>query len=117
MDAESLREYCLSKKGVEECLPFDEETLVFKVMGKMFLLTNLDGDPAISIKVEPDKGVEMRGMYPSVQPAYHMNKLHWVMVALDGSISDKEIAGWIDASYDLVVSGLTRKQRQELSGD
>ena len=116
MNAEKVREYCLSKNGVKECLPFDEETLVFKVMGKMFLLTNLEGDPSISIKVEPDRGLEMRGMYSSVQPAYHMNKLHWVMVALDGSISNREIFGWIDASYNLVVGGLTRKQKQELAG-
>ena len=114
MELESLREYCLSKKGSEECLPFDDETLVFKVMGKIFLITNLEGEAGISIKVEPEEGLSMREQYPAVLPAWHMNKLHWVTVSLDGTVEDSVLRKWIDCSYALVVNGLTRKLRLEL---
>ena len=114
MNIEGFRKHCLAKKGVTEEFPFGNETLVFKVLGKMFTLTNIEEFTGINLKVDPEKGVELRERYPAVQPAYHMNKKHWITVGVDGSIPDKLIAQWIDESYDLVVSGLTKKQRSTL---
>jgi len=92
MNVGDIREYCLLKKGVTEEFPFDEETIVFKVMGKIFLLTNIN-DPEISVnlKCDPEKAIELREKYESVRPGYHMNKKHWNTVIIDGSISDNEI--------------------------
>jgi predicted DNA-binding protein (MmcQ/YjbR family) len=112
MNIEEFREYCLVKKGVSECFPFDETTLVFKVADKMFALTGLDKPFAITIKAEPETGAHLRELFPSVLPAYHMNKTHWLMVNIDGSVDDKYIKEWIDESYNLVVSSLNKKQKE-----
>ena len=114
MDIEQLREYCLSKPDVTEAFPFDEVTLVFKVCGKIFALTSLDTDPSINLKCDPELAVELRERYPAVQPGYHMSKIHWNTVILDGSISDKLIKEWIDHSYWLVVSKLTKIQKLKI---
>jgi predicted DNA-binding protein (MmcQ/YjbR family) len=114
MDIEKLREYCISKKGVTEEFPFGEDTLVFKVCGKMFALTNLEGDFSINLKCDPELAIELREQYPSVRPGYHMNKTHWNTVFIDGSLSDKLISEWVDHSYNLVVSRLSRKMRESL---
>jgi predicted DNA-binding protein (MmcQ/YjbR family) len=114
MNIEELREYCLSLKGVTEDFPFDETTLVFKVGGKMFCLTDLEGDLSINVKNDPEKNIELREEYPAVKPGYHMNKKHWNTISIDGSISDDMIKNFIDESYDLIVMGLTRKQQQEI---
>jgi len=103
MDIESLREYCISKESVTESFPFDEETLVFKVSGKIFALVSLEGDLTINLKCDPVFALELRERYPAVTPGYHMNKKHWNTVAVEGSIPDKEIFGWIDHSYNLVA--------------
>ncbi len=102
MDIEILRDYCISKKGVTESLPFGDDTLVFKKTGKIFVLANLDGDLSINIKCDPAFALELREKYASVIPGYHMNKKHWNTVLVDGTIPDKEILEWIDHSYDLV---------------
>lgn len=102
MDIESLREYCLNLPEVTEGFPFDETTLVFKVNGKMFLLTDLEGQLTMNVKCEPEKAVELREQYNCVLPGYHMNKKHWNTVIIDGSISDKILMQWIDDSYNLV---------------
>lgn len=114
MTLETYRQYCLSKTGVEETTPFGPDVLVFKVGGKMFTLTDLSDFARISLKVDPEKGAELREQYPAVQPAYHLNKKHWVMVIMDGSISDKLVKQWIDVSYALVVASLPRKDRARL---
>ncbi len=114
MNIEELREYCIGKRGVTEELPFDEDTLVFKVMGKMFLLTDLENPDSINVKCDPLKAIELRERYPAVQPGYHMNKRHWNTVLLDGSVPDDLIFQWIDESYDLVVAGLPLKIRKKL---
>jgi predicted DNA-binding protein (MmcQ/YjbR family) len=108
MNIEDFRTYCLSKKGVTEEFPFDETTLVFKVMGKMFALTDLDGDFSINLKCDPDLAIELREQHPAVQPGYHMNKKHWNTVLMDGSISQKLIFEWTDHSYNLVVCQLPK---------
>ncbi len=114
MNIEGLRDHCLSKKGVTEEFPFDESTLVFKVMGKMFALTDVDDFSSINLKVDPEKGVELRERYRFVQPAYHMNKMHWMTVVLDGEAPDKLVLGWIDESYALVVKKMTKSQKLTL---
>ncbi len=114
MNIEEFREYCIKKPMVTEEFPFDEVTLVFKVAGKMFSLTGLDGDFSINLKCDPEKAIQLREHHPSVQPGYHMNKKHWNTVMVDGSVSDKLLEEWIDHSYDLVVAGLPKKLREEL---
>jgi predicted DNA-binding protein (MmcQ/YjbR family) len=114
VNIESFRSYCLSKKGVTEEFPFGEDTLVYKVAGKMFALTNLEAFSSLNLKVDPETGVELRERHAAVQPGYHMNKKHWVTVLNDGSIPDKLLREWVDSSYDLVVSGLTKTQKSAL---
>lgn len=103
MNIEEFRIYCLQKNDVIESFPFDEQTLVFKVKGKMFALTDLMEPFSINIKCNPDKAIELREHYSCVLPGYHMNKNHWNTVIIDGSIPDKLLKEWIDHSYDLVV--------------
>ncbi|MBT1705254.1 MmcQ/YjbR family DNA-binding protein [Chryseosolibacter indicus] len=114
MDIEGFRSYCLSKAGVTEEFPFGENTLVYKVMGKMFALTDIELFESINLKVDPEVGVELREHHESVQPGYHMNKKHWITVLIDGSIPDKLLCTWIDNSYDLVVKSLTKVKQREL---
>lgn len=115
MNIEELREYCISKKAVTEDFPFDDVSLVLKVGGKMFALISLDEmHQRISLKCDPEYALELREQHPAVQPAYHFNKKHWNMVILDGSISEKDLKHWIDHSYEMVLKGMTRKQREEI---
>jgi predicted DNA-binding protein (MmcQ/YjbR family) len=104
MNIEALREYCLSKMGVEETLPFGPDTLVYKVNGKIFLLTGLDQEQlSFNVKCDPDFAIELRERYLCVQPGYHMNKRHWNTIIVDGSVSSKLLKEWIDHSYTLVM--------------
>ena len=114
MNIESFRSYCIAKNGVTEEFPFDSNTLVFKVMGKMFALTDVDAFDGINLKVDPEEGAELREKYEAVQQAYHMNKKHWITVKIDGSVSDALLKQWIQKSYDLVASGLTKSQKLTL---
>ena len=109
MNIEQIREYCIRKKEVTEEFPFDEETLVFKVVGKIFLLASLESVPLqINLKCDPEKAIELREEYEAVQPGYHMNKKHWNTIIIDGTVPAKKILEWIDHSYNLVVSGLKK---------
>lgn len=113
MDIETLREYCIHKEKVEECFPFDETTLVFKVAGKMFLLADIDSRPiSFNVKCDPGKAIELREKYSFVQPGFHMNKTHWNTVEWDSRANSKLIFSWIDHSYDLVVSSLPKKVQE-----
>lgn len=114
MNIEGFRRYCLQKKGVTEEFPFDKSTLVFKVMGKMFALTDVDEFSSVNLKVDPETGAELRERHSFVQPAYHMNKMHWMTVMLDGEAPDRLVMGWIDDSYALVVKNLTKSQKLAL---
>lgn len=114
MNIESLREYCLSKKGTTEGFPFGEDTLVFKVMGKMYALSNLDGELTVNLKCDPEKAIELREEYSFVLPGYHMSKKHWNTVEINDFVPDQLIMKWIDHSYDLVVDSLTKKLKEEL---
>jgi predicted DNA-binding protein (MmcQ/YjbR family) len=104
----------MSKKGVTEEYPFGEETAVFKVMGKMFTLTDVVEFESVNLKCDPEKGVELRERYTAVSPGYHMNKKHWITVGMDGSIADKLIKTWIDDSYGLVVNSLSKSEKLTL---
>jgi predicted DNA-binding protein (MmcQ/YjbR family) len=116
MDLKSLTTYLLAKKATTEETPFGPEALVYKVMGKMFALVSWDSDPlTIALKCEPGQALFLRDLYPAVRPGYHMNKTHWNTVTLDNTIPEAEIWGMIDDSYNLVVKGLTRAQRDALA--
>ncbi len=114
MNIEEIREYCLSKPGVTEGFPFDDTTLVFKVMGKIFCIANLDGELGLSLKNSPEKVVEMRETFSSVLPGYHMSKTHWNLVMVDQSVTGYQLLTWINESYERVVDGLPRKLKDEL---
>ena len=115
MDVESVRNYCIKKMRVTESFPFDDETLVFKVFHKMFCLLNLTPPQSINLKCDPVKAIELREEYEGVKPGYHMNKKHWNTISLLSNIPEDKIFEWINDSYDLVVSKLPGKMREELS--
>jgi predicted DNA-binding protein (MmcQ/YjbR family) len=116
MNLETFREYCLAKKGVTEELPFGPETLVFKVMGKMFSLTSLDSEVfRFNLKNTPEKNEELRAEYESIIPGYHMNKLHWNTIFVNQSIKETLLRELIDESYELIVKSLTKKIQEELN--
>ena len=114
MNIELFREYCLSKKGVEETLPFGEDTLVYKVMGKMFALTSFSEPDRCNLKCSPDYALDLRAEYSAVIPGYHMNKSHWNTIFFNQDLPDKLILELINHSYDLVVNGLTKTLKNEL---
>ena len=115
MDAGELRRCCLSHPAAIEDFPFGPETSVFKVAGKLFALSALDREPlAVSAKCEPELAAQLRHTYPAIRPGYHLNKRHWNTITLDGSLPDQLVRDLIEDSYDLVVSALPRRVREEL---
>ena len=103
MNIEEIREYCISKEEVSEGFPFDDVTLVFKVTNKMFAILSLDENPSrISLKCTPERAVELREKYDSIIPGYHLSKIHWNTISLDGSVPDNLIRELIYLSYKLV---------------
>jgi predicted DNA-binding protein (MmcQ/YjbR family) len=115
MNIETIRDYCLSKKGSSEDFPFDEETLTIKVGGKIFILIPLEKIPLqINIKCDPEKAIELREKYDCVQPGYHMSKKHWNTIIIDGSLRWGDVKEWIDHSYNQTVMGLKKVQRDKL---
>lgn len=118
MDIESLRTYCLRKKGkITESFPFGEDVLVFKVHGKIFMLARLDEHPpTVNLKCDPNRALELRERFASVKPGYHMNKKHWNTVILDGSIPDAEVRLMVDHAHELVVRGLPQVLSRRILG-
>lgn len=114
MNLEIFRNYCLQKPGVTEEFPFDQNTLVFKVMGKIFALTDIVLFESVNLKCDPEKALELRERYDCVLPGYHMNKNHWNTIVLDGSTPDASILSWLDDSYNLVVEKLPKRSREAL---
>lgn len=114
MDIESYRAYCLGKPCVTEEFPFDENVLVFKVLGKMFALTDVEAFESINLKCDPEMAIELRETYPAVIPGYHMNKRHWNTILMDGSVPDSLVKDWIDLSFQLVVDKLPKKEKEKL---
>lgn len=118
MNLENYYEYCLSKKGVTEHFPFDEDTLVFKVGGKMFALSSLvqweKGEPSINLKCDPDRAQELRAEFSDIRPGFHMSKVHWNTITINGELSNAMVKELIDHSYDLVFKSLTKKLQTEI---
>lgn len=115
MNIENYRNFCLSFPGTTEDLPFDENTLCFKVMGKIFTICNIEKFESINLKCDPVKAIELREMYPDIViPGYHMNKKHWNTVRMQHNLTDELIKEWITDSYQLVVAGLPKKVRDSL---
>ena len=115
MTFDNFRNFCLSFRGVTEETPFDERTLVYKGMGKMFALTDLHDFNAVNLKCDPDKALDLRERYEAVTAGYHMNKKHWNTVAIGGDAPDSELYDWIRHSYDLVYASLPKKLKEELA--
>jgi predicted DNA-binding protein (MmcQ/YjbR family) len=115
MNFEEFREYCLGKPFVSEGFPFDQQTLVLKVAGKMFALSNVDEFNSINLKCDPEKAIELRETFAGIQPGYHMNKKHWNTVSVNEDVSRSLIIELIDHSYDLVFNSLPKKTRDELT--
>lgn len=113
MDIETVREYCLQKKGTKECLPFDDTSLVIKVMDKMFILICLDGDNRICLKCDPERAIELREHYHAIEGAYHFNKKYWIQIALNSDVNETLIKELIDHSYHEVIKKFTRKLKAE----
>ena len=117
MNIQQLYEFCLSKKAVTEHFPFDEDTLVFKVGGKMFCLTSLKewekGNPTLNLKCDPEKAIQLREEYEAIIPGYHMNKTYWNTVGINQDVTNKMILDLINHSYELIVSSLTKKVKIE----
>ncbi|MBE9462585.1 MmcQ/YjbR family DNA-binding protein [Dyadobacter subterraneus] len=115
MNLESIRDFCLELPGVTEELPFGPDTLVFKVMGKVFLLTPIDGVATqFNAKCDPERAEELREKYSDIQPGYHMNKKHWNTVHVNGSIPSELLYSMIKDSYELVVDSLPKKDKAAL---
>ncbi|MEQ8471011.1 MAG: MmcQ/YjbR family DNA-binding protein [Marinoscillum sp.] len=115
MNIEEYRDYCIAKPGVTEHFPFDENTLVFKVMNKMFALADVEEFVSINLKCDPERAVELRETHEgTVLPGYHMNKHHWNTVVVEGSLNTNELKELIDHSYELIVAGLPKKLKEEL---
>ena len=117
MDIDTFRNYCLNKKGVNESLPFDENVLVFKVLSKVFALTNLIQKPmAVNLKCDPEKSIDLRELHPEITPGYHMNKKHWNTVIFESNLPSTLLHQLIDHSYELVVTKMTKKEKTLLEG-
>lgn len=119
MNIEQIREYCLSKKETSEHFPFDEDTLVFKVLGKMFALVSLkrweQGEAAINLKADPDYSEELRATYNSIRPGFHMSKKHWNTIYLhEGEVNSHLMKELIDHSYNMVIKGLPKKLQNKI---
>lgn len=114
MNIESFRDYCLSKKGVTEEFPFDQNALVYKVLGKMFCLTDINTFKSVNLKCDPEKAIELREEFDYVRPGFHMNKKHWNTIDMVWDLDDSLFKSWIDHSYDLVSENLTLAQKEEL---
>lgn len=113
MNVETARDYCLCKKGATESFPFDDSSLVMKVMGRMFALIDLGKADSISLKCEPERALWLRDHYTGIDAAYHFNKKHWNSVRFDSDVNDTLLKELIDHSYEEVIKKFTKKMRYE----
>ncbi|WP_109831604.1 MmcQ/YjbR family DNA-binding protein [Reichenbachiella versicolor] len=114
MNIEEFRDYCLSKPAVSESFPFDEKALTFKVLSKMFAITDVDLFESVNLKCDPERALELRDQYHAVSPGYHMNKKHWNTILNNSDLPDDLMYELIDHSYELVVKGMKKSEREEL---
>ncbi|MEM9480682.1 MAG: MmcQ/YjbR family DNA-binding protein [Verrucomicrobiota bacterium] len=115
---DELREYLLSKKATTEEQPFGPDVLVYKIAGKMFATLGFDdkdGMGRTNLKCDPERAIDLRGEHDAIEPGYHMNKKHWNTLVLDGSLSPALVRELVDHSWDLVVAGMPKKAREELT--
>ncbi len=115
MYLDELREYCMAKKGVTEGTPFGPDTLVLKVMNKIFAITSIDDYEFVNLKCDPEYAAELRETEPGIKPGWHMNKTHWNSVMADGSVGEKLFKELIDISYNLIVESLPKKVKEEFN--
>jgi len=118
VNIEQLREHCLAKNHVTECFPFDDVTLVFKVMNKMFALVPLErwerGEPSINLKCNPEYAQELRAKYDCIKPGFHMSKTHWNTILINtGELQQDFIFQLIDHSYDMVIKSMPKKLKDK----
>lgn len=114
----SIYRHCEAKHGSYPNYPFGESVLVFKVMGKMFILIFEGENPLrMNLKCDPDDAQALRAQHSAIIPGYHMNKKHWITIILDGSLEGKLVTELIDHSYDLVIAGLRKVDREALAGN
>ncbi|OHX66001.1 MmcQ/YjbR family DNA-binding protein [Flammeovirga pacifica] len=114
MNIEDFRDFCLKKRGVTEEFPFDEKTLVYKVAGKMFALTNVDLFESINLKCDPETALELRERYDAVRAGYHMSKKHWNTIDVNSDMNDNDVKDWINHSYQLVFDKLPKRVKDTL---
>ena len=115
MNIEELRDYCIQKKGVTESFPFDDKVLVFKVMNKMFALVNVEISDSVNLKCDPEKTIELREQFMGIIEGYHMSKKHWNTVLIESDVNRLLLLELIDHSYNLIVSKLTKKEKEALA--
>jgi predicted DNA-binding protein (MmcQ/YjbR family) len=115
MNIEHLLDHCMAKKGVEETFPFGPDTLVFKVMGKVFALISLSNPNQVNLKCNPEKAIDYRANFMAVIPAFHMNKSHWNTIQFNEDVSDILILEMVNDSYNLVIAKLPKKLIIELN--
>ena len=113
MFLDDVRTHCIQKAGVTEGFPFDQNTLVFKVFGKMFALMDVDVFDSLNLKIDPEKAIELIETFQGIQPGYHMSKKHWNTVLLNNDVSNQLLVELIDHSYELVYASLPKKVRNE----
>ena len=115
MDLAVVRDQCLAFPETEESFPFGEQTLVFKVAGKIFALLALDAlPPYVNLKCDPEHAIELRERHGGITPGYHMNKRHWNSVRLDRSVPSPLVRELVSESYRLVVAGLKKRDRERV---
>jgi predicted DNA-binding protein (MmcQ/YjbR family) len=114
MDVVSFREYCLSKPNVTESLPFDENTLVFKLNGKMFALMGIEPGESCNLKCDPERAEDLRSQFNGVNPGFHMNKKHWNTIVFQSDVDDSFLKELIDHSYQLIFNNFSKKIQKEL---
>jgi len=115
MNIEELRDYCIQKKGVTESFPFDDKVLVFRVMNKMFALVNVEISDSVNLKCDPEKTIELREEFMGIIEGYHMSKKHWNTVLIESDVNRLLLLELIDHSYNLIVSKLTKKEKEALA--
>ena len=115
MNIEQYRDYCIAKPGVTEGFPFDDKVLVFKVMGKMYALTDVNTFASINLRSDPERAIDLRESYPGIVPGFHMNKSNWNTITTDGSVPDPVLYELIDHSYEMITASLSKKLKEELA--
>ncbi|MCG9880450.1 MAG: MmcQ/YjbR family DNA-binding protein [Bacteroidia bacterium] len=113
MNIELLRDYCLQKTAVSEHFPFDDDTLVFKVAGKMFCLISIKEPDSCNLKCDPEEAIQLRENFEAIKPGYHMDKKHWNTVYFQSDVTDDFILKLVDQSYQLVIAKMSKKLRAE----